>query len=150
MKDCLRFAPLIGSREGELSPEEARALGAHVAGCTSCQAWAADLAATDGLVSEALLARAAQRDFGPFVDQVMARVAPAPRLGVLEWLRANRRTALGLLAPVLAAAALIVYVSVGGGSAQVASLELAAEGEATTVIQTADGPIVLLEPEGNT
>jgi len=149
MKDCTRYAPMIGSREGELPPEEARALASHVAGCASCQAWAANLAATEGLVSEALLASAAGRDFAPFVDQVMARVTPAP-VRVLEWLRAHRRTAAALLAPMLAAAALIVYVSVGGGSAQVASLELAAEGEATTVIQTADGPIVLLAPEGST
>jgi hypothetical protein len=54
-----------------------------------------------------------------------------------------------MMVPALAAAALIVYFSVGG-SPQVASLELAAEGEATTVIQTADGPIVLLAPEGST
>jgi anti-sigma factor RsiW len=147
MKDCVRYAPMIGSREGELAPGEVRGLVEHLAGCPACRARAADLAATEGLVAEALLARAAARDFAPFVDQVMARIAP--RAGVLGWLRAHRRAAAAMLAPALAAAALIVYVSTGGERAQVASLELSAEGEATTVIQTADGPIVLLAPEGS-
>jgi anti-sigma factor RsiW len=149
MKDCVRYAPMIGSREGELTAEEARGLAAHLAGCAACQARAADLAATEGLLAEALLARAAERDFAPFVDQVMARVAP-PRRGVLDWIREHRRAAAAMLAPALAAAAVIVYVSVGTERGQVASLELAAEGEATTVIQTADGPIVLLAPEEST
>jgi anti-sigma factor RsiW len=148
--DCERWAPMIGSRPGELTAEESRGLEVHLGGCERCSALAADVAATEGLVSEALLARAAQRDFAPFVDQVMARVAPPAKVGILEWLRGHRR-ALALLAPGLAAAALVVYLSSSGGDRQdFASLEVASEGEATTVIQTAEGPIVLLAPEDAT
>ena len=77
MTPCLRYAPMIGSRPGELSPEDARALEAHIASCPSCRALAAEVAAGEGLLSEALLASANARDFGPFVDQVMARVGSA-------------------------------------------------------------------------
>ena len=42
MKDCLRFAPMIGAREGELSAEEGTALEAHLATCPACRAMAAD------------------------------------------------------------------------------------------------------------
>ena len=146
--NCARWAPMIGAMEGELTAEEARGLDAHLAGCDACRALAADVAATEGLVAEALLATAAQRDFAPFVDQVMARVAPPARPGLIEWLRGHRRTVAALLAPGLAAAALVVYLA-GGPSERpaVASLEVDSEGEATTVIQTKDGPIVLLAPE---
>ncbi len=150
MKDCVRFAPMIGAREGELSAEDARALERHLASCAACSARAADLAATEGLVSEALLAAAAARDFGPFVDEVMARVgAGAPeRRGVLAWLRRHRRALLGALAPALAALAVIVYVRHEGSRPQeIALLEVASEGDATTILQTTDGPIVLLGEE---
>ncbi len=82
MKDCVRFAPMLGAREGELTQDEQRALDAHLEGCADCRATAAELAALDGLVGESLMARANSRDFAPFVDQVMARVgARGPRPG---------------------------------------------------------------------
>ena len=74
MKDCVRYAPMLGAREGELSREEQSALDAHLQACPGCRALAADLAALDGLVGESLMARANARDFAPFVDGVMARV----------------------------------------------------------------------------
>lgn len=148
--DCVRFAPMLGSRPGELAPEEARGLDGHLAACAGCRARAADLAATDGLVSEALLARANARDFAPFVDEVMARIgAAAPeRRGLLAWLRGHRRAVAAALAPALAALALIVYVRLeGGGPEQIALLEVTSEGVATTILQTSDGPVVLLGEE---
>ena len=49
---------------------------------------------------------------------------------------------------VLAALALIVYVRIhGGGSSEIAMVEISAEGEVTTILETADGPIVLLAEE---
>ncbi len=150
MKECVRFAPMIGSRPGELAPEEARALEAHVATCAACRARAADLAATEGLVSEALLAQANARDFAPFVDEVMARIgAGAPeRPGLFAWLGRHRRALAATLAPALAALAVIVYVRVEGSRPQeIALLEVTSEGDATTILQTSDGPIVLLAEE---
>ncbi len=150
MKDCVRFAPLIGSRESELTPGEAKALAAHLSACRACRAAAADLAATDGLVGESLMARANARDFAPFVDQVMARVGRAERPGVAGWLARHRRAAAAGLVPVLAALAVIVYVRLDGGRDAIALLELSSEGEVTTVLQTADGPVVLLDAESGT
>jgi anti-sigma factor RsiW len=150
MRDCIRFAPLIGAREGELTPGEAKALALHLRECGTCSATAADFAATDGLVREALLDRANARDFAPFVDQVMARVGRAERPGILGWLGRHRRGAAAALVPALAAAALIVYVRLDGGRDQIAMLELTSEGEVTTVLQTSDGPVVLLLGESDT
>ncbi len=148
--DCVRFAPMAGARAGELAAEDARALELHLAGCAACRARAADLAATEGLVSEALLAAANARDFAPFVDEVMARIGAAPeRRGVLAWLGLHRRALAATLAPALAALAVIVYVRHEGSRPQeIALLEVASEGDATTILQTSDGPIVLLY-EGN-
>ncbi len=142
---CVRFVPMIGSRPGELSPSEADALEQHLASCETCRTLAADLAATDGLVDEALMARANARDFSGFVDGVMARVDRAERPGLLGFLRRHRRAAVAALVPVLAAAATIVYLRLEGGPGPIAMLELSSEGEATTVLQTADGPVVLLD-----
>jgi predicted anti-sigma-YlaC factor YlaD len=150
MKDCSRFAPMIGAREGELSAADARALQAHLAACPACAAYARDVAATDGLVAEGLLERAAERDFAPFVDQVMARVDRAERRGILGWLGRHRRVAAATLAPVLAALALIVYVRLDGGSrGEIALFELYSEGEVATILNTVDGPIVLLDGSGS-
>jgi anti-sigma factor RsiW len=135
---------MIGAREGELAPDEAKALEAHLAACPSCEAFARDVAAMDGLVGEALLARAAERDFAPFVDEVMEKVGHGGRRrGLLGWLSHHRRAAAATLAPVLAALALIVYVQLHGDRGEIAVLELTSEGEVTTVLQTADGPVVL-------
>jgi len=149
-RDCIRFAPMIGAREGELSPSDAKALAAHLAGCETCRAMAADAAAIDGMVAEALLRKANTRDFSTFADEVMARVDRAERPGLLAWLRRHRAAAAAGLVPVLAALAVIVYVRLDGGPGPVAMLELSSEGEATTVLQTADGPVVLLQEDGGT
>jgi anti-sigma factor RsiW len=146
---------MIGAREGELLPAEASALEAHLAACAACRAIAADVAATEGLLAEALLAKANARDFAPFVDEVMARVEGPARAGrraaagssargLWSWLAGHRRAAAAALAPILAAAALLVYVRLDDGREQVAMLELYSEGEVTMVLQTADGPVVLL------
>jgi hypothetical protein len=162
MRDCVHFAPMIGAREGELTPGEAKALEAHLSLCASCRAVARDAALTDGLVGEALLARANERDFAPFVDQVMARVGLGPSTPGLRsphgqgergtwwsWLRRHRRGAAAALAPALAALAVIVYVRLHSGPGEIAMLELTSEGEATTILQTQDGPVVLLNEEND-
>jgi anti-sigma factor RsiW len=151
MKACIRYAPMIGAREGELSEAEASALAAHLEACPRCDAIAADLAATEGLVSEALMAAANARDFAPFVDGVMARIerpaAARAAGGVLAWAHRHWKAAAGALAPALAALALFMYVRVDHRPEEVALFELAAEGRVATVLETPDGPVVLLAPE---
>ena len=158
-KECVRFAPLIGSREGELSPEDAKALAAHLATCETCRAISADLAATDGMVADALLRSANARDFSTFADGVMERLGleerpaatPARAGGLLAWIRGHRaRAAAAALVPVLAALLALVYVRSEGGAGPAGMLELTSEGEATTVLETADGPVVLLAEEPGT
>jgi anti-sigma factor RsiW len=149
MKDCVRYAPMIGAREGELDAGEARDLAAHLASCATCRAVEATVRATDGLVAEALLAEAARRDFAPFVDGVMARVAarPAGALGRLRaWLGGHRRLAGALAAlPVVAALAVVVYVRTERPARDtLAQVELDSEGDVATVLRTDDGPLVLL------
>ncbi len=185
MKDCVRFAPMLEAREGELSHDEAAALVAHLDGCPRCRALRADFAATAGLVADGLMARANARDFAPFVDAVMARVAaqterdqpvraerqlpvraersgraaaaesrhvPAAAEsrhgpGLLGWIARYRRLVLAAAVPVVAAAAVLMYVRQDGGRRQVAQLEMSTEGEVTTVLETSDGPVVLLGEE---
>jgi anti-sigma factor RsiW len=150
MTDCTTYRPLIGSREGELSTGEAAALAAHVAGCEGCSRWAASLAVTDGLVSEALLAAAARRDFADFAGQVMARIEHR-RLGPLARLR---RTIVrhpwfavgGALAPIAAALLVALYVQRASSDLANSSLEVTSEG-ATTIIQSSDGPLVLIDDD---
>jgi anti-sigma factor RsiW len=144
---------MIGSRPGELSPAEALELEAHLAGCPGCRGFAADLAATEGLVAQALQAAAARRDFAPFAEGVLARIAarrPPSLLDRARWLmRVHPRLVVGgALAPLVAALALAVYVQ-GSRSevADVQSLELHGEGGATTVIQSTDGPVLLLDDD---
>jgi anti-sigma factor RsiW len=154
VRDCVRYAPLLGARPGELGSHEARALEVHLASCERCRLAAADLIVTEGLVRDGLIQKANARDFAPFVDEVMARVArtgparaPAPR-GLWAWVAGHRRVAAATLAPVMAAAALLVYVRLHGGQpSEVAMLELASEGDVTMVLQTSDGPVVLLAEE---
>lgn len=148
MNDCVRHAPMIGSREGELSEEVAHALAAHLETCPRCRAYVREVQATEGLVAQALLARAAQRDFAPFVDQVMARIGDAAphRGGAVGWLRHHWKGTMAALAPALAAAAVIVYVKLNEPD-RLAMMELSSEGNVATVLQTTDGPVVLLTPE---
>jgi anti-sigma factor RsiW len=141
---------MIGARPGELDPAESEGLAAHLAGCGSCRAIARDVAATEGLVADALTARANARDFAPFVDEVMARIRREERRGIRGWLARHRRAAAAALVPVLAALAVLVYVRMDGGRDQIALLELSSEGEVTTVLQTLDGPVVLLSGESGT
>jgi anti-sigma factor RsiW len=51
---------MLTAREGELEGRERSALDAHLAGCARCRAEAADIAATEGLVRDALLAEASR------------------------------------------------------------------------------------------
>jgi anti-sigma factor RsiW len=148
---------MLGAREGDLTPDEARAVAEHVAGCSGCRAREAALRATEGLVAEALLAEAGRRDFAPFVDGVMARIrtrAGSPLARLRAWLGEHRalRAALAVV-PLVAAAALVVYVrSERRPPDQLALVELDAEGDVTMVLQTDDGPLVLLgsdQPEGS-
>jgi anti-sigma factor RsiW len=147
---CQRYAPMIGSREGELSPADAQALTAHLETCPACQAFAADVAATSTLFAEALLRRASTRDFAPFVDEVMSRAGyGAPGALGSPWPRRRLRALLALLVPVVAAAALFLYVRRDRHEVQVqlAALEIDANGGIGAVIQTQDGPVVLLQPD---
>ena len=166
MTACLRYAPMIGSREGELSAEESRELAAHLAECPACSAMAAELAATEGLLGEGLLAQANARDFAPFVDQVMARVGDVPstarrpaaapdRGSVRGWslglgaLRAHwKLVAAGAVAvAVVAAISVFRYVDRDEPEPeQIAAMEIDLQG-GSTVLQTADGPVVLIEPD---
>ncbi len=155
MKACLQYAPMIGSREGELSAEDSRLLAAHLAECPSCGAMAAEVAASEGLLREALLARANARDFGPFVDQVMARVETAPAIrtrgarwaaGLAMLRRRWRWFAAGAIAAVAAGSVFMYVHREVPEPEQLAALEMDLEG-GNTVLQTADGPVVLLEPD---
>ncbi|HET6438729.1 MAG TPA: zf-HC2 domain-containing protein [Anaeromyxobacter sp.] len=153
MKACVQFAPMIGAREGELSAPEARALAAHLETCAKCRSLAADAEATEGMVAEVLLARASRRDFAPFVDQVMARIE-APSAWPVRWMAALRRrwklatAAAGIAIALLAGASAFMYVRHRSAPEpeQIASLEIDSEG-GNTVLQTSDGPVVLIEPD---
>jgi anti-sigma factor RsiW len=166
-KDCVRFAPMLTARDGELDAAERASLDEHLSGCARCRAEVADFAATEGLVRDALLGEAARRDFAPFVDAVMARVAPAEaRLarahrdegrtawdGLISWVRRHRfAAATGALAPAVAGIALIMYVASDRPTdPQVGEVVVVAEGRVPMVLRTADGPVVLLGgPDGGT
>lgn len=171
-RDCARFAPMLTAREGELDAQGRTALAEHLSGCARCTAEAADLAATEGLVRDALLAEAAHRDFAPFVDAVMARVekqsaragaradgsrrAAEPRTGwdaIIGWVRKHRfAAATGALAPAVAGIALIMYVASDRPPvSQVGEVVVVAEGRIPMVLHTAEGPVVLLgDADGGT
>jgi anti-sigma factor RsiW len=151
MADCTTYRPLIGSREGELPAGEGADLAAHLDGCEGCRRWAASLAVTEGLISESLIAVAARRDFAPFAAQVMARIERR-RLGPLGRLR---RTIVlhpwfalgGTLAPIAAALLVALYVQRRASSDLANSaLEVTSDG-ATTIIQSSDGPLVLIDDD---
>jgi anti-sigma factor RsiW len=154
-KACLRFTPMIGSRPDELAPDEAGAFAEHLAGCEPCAARAADFTALDGMLPEALLRAANGRDFASFSDEVMARIpalagSASRKAGLWSWVRHHRAVAaVSALAPTLAALALVVYL--GRGNGPELSVEVVAEGRAAMVLETSEGPVVLLgddEPAG--
>jgi anti-sigma factor RsiW len=169
MTACLRFAPMIGARPGELEDGEAAALAEHLATCEACQARLADEEALSGMLSGALLGEANRRDFSTFSDEVLARIpaysagrathqAPARPVpgsvlaSLLSWVRRHRlAAAASALAPTLAALALILYLG-RGSEPELASVVISAEGRGAMVLETRDGPVVLLgdpEPEGS-
>jgi anti-sigma factor RsiW len=153
---------MIGSHEGELPEDEARALAQHLEGCPSCRALEAELAATHGLLADALMAQANSRDFAPFVDQVMARVGERPGQGaqqragrpgsVLGFLRRHLwlAAATAVVVGVLAAASTFLYVHRSVEQPEeLAALEISVEG-GYTVLQTSDGPVVLIDDDDGT
>lgn len=191
MTGCLRFAPLVGSRPGELPEAEERALADHLATCHACSARAADAAALSALLREAFTARAASADLAPFADEVMARLVPAgapargslpapapfaperagpwdprtrPRAGVPRWgamdgvgrglraFTARHPFAVAVLAPAALVAALaLAYLEAGWpGDRSPAMVEVSAEGRSPTVLETAYGPIVLVDEDEST
>jgi len=151
---CAGAAPLLGSRPGELDPTEEALLAAHLATCEACRARLADLEALSGLVTDGLRSEAARRDFTSFADGVMARIpasawrgAPA---GPLERLRAFLRrhrvlAAASALAPALAAVALYLYIGrTSGPGPSGLSVEVTSEDLAAVVLDTSDGPVILV------
>jgi anti-sigma factor RsiW len=152
MRECARYAPMLTAREGELTAEEERGLHLHLAGCEACQARLADERALDGLVGDALLAEANRVDFSGFVDAVMERVGEGERPGALAGLRRfwrrHRVLALGsAIAPAAAAAALVVYLARSPSPAEgamLAAVDVSSEDGAAMVLQTRQGPVVLL------
>ncbi len=174
MNDCLQCAPLVGSEADDLSQGEARALSAHLAACPACSARAADAAVMGELIREGLLAAAAAEAPG-LADAVLERLARgAPlegdpfeepddpdttRRGARAWGKVRAFTlrhpfAVAVLAPA-AVAAFLALVYLGGGSSgdrSQALVEVTSEGRSATVLETAEGPIVLLaehEPAGS-
>lgn len=153
MTDCGRYAPMIGAREGELDTAERAALARHLSACPACRARLADERALEGMVGEALLRAAARRDFGDFADQVMARVGRRRASPLRAFLRRHRALAAATaLAPTLAAVALIVYLDLRGAGAR-PGIEVVSEQYAPMVIESDEGPVILLgdsdEPEGS-
>jgi anti-sigma factor RsiW len=156
VSDCVRVAPLLGARPGELSEAESAELRAHLPGCASCRALEAELAALDGLVAEGLGRAAARRDLASFSDGVMARIpasawrnAPAPaahpRPRILAFL--GRHRILAALAPALAVLALYLYIERSGAAE--AGVEVASETLAPMVLETSDGPVILVGESGD-
>ncbi len=148
MSDCARFAPMLGSGDGELDAVERAALEGHLAGCAACQGRLADLSAMRGMVADALAREASRRDFADFADQVMARVERRRAGPIRSFFRRHRALAVGTaLAPTLAAAALIVYLELSGGGAP--GIEVVSEQYAPMVIETDQGPLILLGESDN-
>lgn len=149
MSECTHTAPMLTARPGELPAPDAAALERHLEGCVRCRAERAAFLATEGLLAEGLLAKAAERDFAPFTDAVMARVSRrhSRRGRVFDWVNHHRvRAALSALAPAFAAAALVVYFrGAAPDAAQAPHLFLlTTEGDVTMVVRTEQGPVVLM------
>jgi hypothetical protein len=156
---CLRFACEVDARPGELPPEEARALAEHLATCDACAARRSAALAMGDLLREAIADEANARDLTEFSDAVLARAGvaarPARTPGAIggrwpAWLR--RRWAAAALVPVLAALALVVYLGRAALDRSPALVEVTAENGSPTILETTDGPIVLLgedDPAGS-
>lgn len=151
---CSGAGPLLGSLPGELDPTDEALLGAHLTSCEACRARLADVEALSGLVRDGLRGAAAHRDLSALADGVMARIpasawrgAPA---GPLERLRAFLRrhrvlAAASALAPALAALALYLYIGRTGGTGPwELSVEVTSEDLAAIVLDTSDGPVILV------
>jgi anti-sigma factor RsiW len=149
VSDCARHAPMIGARPGELSDDEARRVAEHLAGCEACQARLADEEALSGMLSQALLDEANRRDFSTFADEVMERIGEGEQgVGLLtrlaRWARHHRAAAAAsALAPALAALALVAYLD-RAAAPEPTVVEVSAEGRATILLETREGPVVLL------
>jgi anti-sigma factor RsiW len=149
MSECIRIAPMLTARPGELSAGDAEALERHLDACIDCRATRGTFLATEGLLAEGLLAKAAERDFAPFTDAVMARVGRrhSARGRLFDWVSHHRvRAALSAIAPAFAAAALVVYFQ-GATPAPAQSphlFELTSDCGVTMVLKTEQGPVVLM------
>ena len=150
MNACVRYAPMIGARPGELSEDDARAFADHLAGCDACQARLADDAALSGLLSDALMAEANRRDFTTFSDEVLERI-PAYRERKRGWLAPigawighhRLAAAASALAPAMAAVGLFVYLGRDVAPPE-PELVVNAENSGAMVLETSEGPVVLL------
>ena len=154
MSSCLVFAPMIGARPGELNPLEAEAFAEHLATCAACQTRLSDAEALSSLLPEALLAEANRRDFATFSDGVLARIpALAPRrakegFALGAFVRRHRLLIASALVPALLALSLLVYLALAAPE-PAALVDVVAEGRSATVLETRDGPVVLLGDEGS-
>jgi anti-sigma factor RsiW len=148
MSECTRYAPMLTARPGELPAQDAMALERHLDACVDCRALRTAFLATEGLLAEGLLAKAAERDFAPFTDAVMARVARRHnrRGRVFDWVTHHRvRAAISALAPAFAAGLLVVYFQGATPPAQSPHLfELTSDCGVTMVLKTEQGPVVLM------
>ena len=153
--NCAGAAPLLGSRPGELDPTEEAILSAHLSTCEPCRARQADLEALSRVVEDGLLGEAARRDFSAFADGVMEAIpasawrgAPAP--GALGWVRDLFRrhrvlATASALVPALAALALYLYIGRTSGTGPLEfNVEVTSEDLAPMVLDTSDGPIILV------
>ncbi len=151
---CAGAAPLLGSHPGELDSTEEALLQAHLSTCEACRLRQEDLAALSGLVSDGLLGEASRRDFSGFADGVMARIPasawkgarPGPLSRLRDFFGRHRLlAAVSALAPALAALALYLYIerSSGQGPAEL-SVEVTAEDLPAVVLDTSDGPVILV------
>ncbi|MGB8933100.1 MAG: zf-HC2 domain-containing protein [Anaeromyxobacteraceae bacterium] len=149
MIECTHFAPMLTARPGELAAQDAMALERHLDACIDCRALRATFLATEGLLAEGLLARAAERDFAPFTDAVMARVSRRHnrRGRVFDWVTHHRvRAVVSGLVPALAAGAMVVFFqgSTTPAAAPHQLFELTSDCGVTTVLKTEQGPVVLM------
>jgi anti-sigma factor RsiW len=156
MSECSRYAPMLTARPGELEPAQVEALERHLDACIDCRATRGTFLATEGLLAEGLLAKAAERDFAPFTDAVMARVARRhnARGRLFDWVSHHRvRAALSAMAPAFAAGALVVYFQGATPTAPAQSphhlFEMTSDCGVTLVLKTEQGPVVLMGDDGD-